>query len=360
MSFTISVPDALRQSVEASTGGKVTVLYDDKGFPSYMVRIPRFLIEDVVTDGSAGTGTHPAFIVNGTTYSELLIGQHQAHVHDGRALSLPGRDPTVNVDFDTAIGYCTAKGTGWHAMSSAELAALALWTWNAGLMPRGNTDYGRNHDKTYEVGTTQDGSEPGSGDRILTGTGPETWRHDGGIAGISDLCGNVWEWTPGLRLQDGEVQVLPDNDAGGDEADHSASSSAWMGIQADGSGYAAPGTSGNLYYDSTAADDSGSVELDTKLDNQLADPDDARNEFESMAIDSGISAPNLAKQLGIYPAGAGLSGDYVYARNYGERLARRGGSWSRGSGAGVFALALYIGRTNSYGSLGFRPAFVAL
>lgn len=34
MSLQISIPDALRQSVEAASGGVNTVLYDDKGYPS--------------------------------------------------------------------------------------------------------------------------------------------------------------------------------------------------------------------------------------------------------------------------------------------------------------------------------------
>jgi len=359
MSFVISVPDVLRQSVEAATGGRVTVLYDDKGYPSYMVRIPRFNIEDVIADGSAGTGTHPAFIVNGTEHSELLIGQHQASVHDGRAISLPGRDPKVYTDFDEALGYCSAKGSGWHLMTNAEWAALALWCWEAGLMPTGNTDHGRNHDLTYQVGTRQDGDTyaPGesSGDaRILTGSGPAAWRHDGTIAGIADLCGNIWEWTGGLRLQDGEIQVVPDNDAADNSVDQSASSGAWQGIQADGSGYAAPGTTGNLHYDT---DGSGTIELDTALDN----PDTSTGmPFEDMAIDGGISAPNKAKVLGLYPAGSGLEGDKSYMNNSGERLARRGGDWAYGSEAGVFTLYLYTERSGSSVSVGFRPCYVAL
>lgn len=61
---TIITKDTLRASVEAATGGLVTVLYDEGGHPSYMRRIPKCKIEDVCPDlGLAGT--HPAFIVNG-------------------------------------------------------------------------------------------------------------------------------------------------------------------------------------------------------------------------------------------------------------------------------------------------------
>ena len=43
----ISIKDAARQAVEGATGGKVTIMYDDKGYPSYMVRVPKFRIEDI-------------------------------------------------------------------------------------------------------------------------------------------------------------------------------------------------------------------------------------------------------------------------------------------------------------------------
>ena len=112
MSFTISIPDALRQSVEAASGGRQTVLYDDLNYPSIMNIIPAFNVEDIDTD--LGTGLHPAFSVNGTTKSEIFIATFKAYVHNGRALSLPGYDQKCSVDFDTAKGYCTAKGTGWH------------------------------------------------------------------------------------------------------------------------------------------------------------------------------------------------------------------------------------------------------
>lgn len=38
---TIITKDSLRSSVEAATGGLVTVLYDDGGHPNYMRRIPK-------------------------------------------------------------------------------------------------------------------------------------------------------------------------------------------------------------------------------------------------------------------------------------------------------------------------------
>ena len=112
MAFVVSVKDSLRQSVEMATGGKNTVMYDDKGNPSIMVCIPRFNLSDVI-DGAPNT-PHPAFIVNGVVKSEIWISKYQNIVHDGRAYSLPFQDPRVNVTYDQAKQYCAAKGAGWH------------------------------------------------------------------------------------------------------------------------------------------------------------------------------------------------------------------------------------------------------
>jgi len=159
MSIIISAPDAFRQSVEAASGGVNTVLYDDRGYPSIMTVVPRFNIEDI--DPALGSGVHPAFTIDGAQKSEIMVGKFQATIHDDRALSLPGQDPAASINFDTADQRCADKGPGWHMMTNAEWSAVALWCWKNGFMPRGNTDYGRDYDQTYETGRRQDGGDPG-------------------------------------------------------------------------------------------------------------------------------------------------------------------------------------------------------
>ena len=54
----------------------------------------------------------------------------------------------------------------------------------------------------------------------------QIFQHLIGIrAGIADLVGNVWEWTGGLRINDGEIQIIANNDVAAG-ADMSAASSA--------------------------------------------------------------------------------------------------------------------------------------
>ena len=57
--------DAARLALEAATGGNNTLLLDDTGMPSVMVRIPMFLWSDVLS----GAEDEPcsAFVVGGKT-----------------------------------------------------------------------------------------------------------------------------------------------------------------------------------------------------------------------------------------------------------------------------------------------------
>ena len=60
MAFTFSIKDTYRQAVEAASGGKQTVLYDDKGYPSIMNIIPKLSYKDVGLSDS--TKALPAII----------------------------------------------------------------------------------------------------------------------------------------------------------------------------------------------------------------------------------------------------------------------------------------------------------
>ncbi len=361
MAITISIPDALRQSVEAASGGKNTVLYDSKGYPSIMVRIPKFNLQDI--DASLGTGTHPAFIVNGVEKSEMFIGKFQAIVHDGNALSLPGQDPANSYTFDQALSYCAAKGIGWHLMTNAEWAAIALWCWKNGFMPRGNNNNLSDASAAYERAVK---ATIGADNRSLTGTGPASWYHDNTPFGIADLNGNVWEWAGGMRLNNGEIQILENNNAADNTKDQSASSTLWKAILASNGSLVAPGTAGTCKYDSVNAGTTGQVgpaQLDDVRDNSNApasgDDGYTYNTFQGLTADTGITPPALLKQLALFPiATTGLGDDGMWTRNYNERLLLRGGSWADASAAGVFAIHLYGARSIVDYIVGFRPACV--
>lgn len=360
----IFVKDDLRASVEAATGGKVTVLYTASGQPCYMNVIPKFNLEDI--DAGLGTGTHPAFIVNGVEKSELFIGTYLGIAKNGEFLSLPGVDPTVSQNFDYFANLARANGPGWHAISSIEFAALSAWCWKNGFMPRGNSNYGRSSDATWETARRVDGGTPGdtsTGGRTLTGSGPVSWRHDNSVGGIADLNGNIWEWSPGLRVVGGEIQVIANNDAALNATDLSATSSAWKAIAGDTGALIAPTFTGSIAGGDYVPTTSKSVRYDVSGTANYTLVRASGQSFEGMtnpgATTVAAAALTVLKKYGLYPvANTGLGGDGVYLNVEGERLAIRGGGWVRGTLAGVFALSLNGARLSADPSVGSRPAFV--
>jgi len=351
-----------RERVEDASFGRNTVLFDDQGNPSVMVVVPAFLEKDVLTGGL--NKPHPAFIVNGVVKPYIYVSKYQSfYTGSGttlRAITLKGKDPGVNITFDNALLACKQKGAGWHLMTNAEWAAIALLCKSRGFMPRGNNNYGKDHSVTTEKGvpTYLDNNKT---NRVATGSGPVGWSSDGSPFGIYDLNGNVWEWVGGLRLNNGEIQVLQDNNAADNTKDQSASSTEWKAILQDGS-LVAPGTTDTLKYDSTGADsgvfaDVGDIRLSTTITNSLT-TSYASNTFETTQANGGVTVPNLLKLLGLYPIDASHGADGLYMRNTGERIALRGGNWSSGSIAGVFCLYLNYVRSFSNVTLGFRSAYI--
>lgn len=371
----IFTKDTYRASIEAASGGKQTILYDDKGYPSIMNIIPKFNIEDVAPlDTAIGSGVHPAFIVGGVEKSKIFIGAYQATVADGRAISLPGLNPAASLTFDQAVQYCISKGQGWHLMTNWEWAMLALWCLKNDFQPRGNTDYGRSHEAKYETGGLVNGKAPGSaggGDKTYAGSGPHAWRHDNSPAGIADLVGNIWEWQSGFKLIDGQIYMPNDNHFTLAEASWPAQgvyfdASAGPG---DGSGAAQNGTpilsNGISKYSETPTPAGGTDPRDLDYTHIAG-----ANGWQTTGISAGYNNLTLAKrqlmvQAGIAPKllstdalPLGLNGA-IWVRNYGERVPVRGGFWSLGAGAGLAALDLYDRRSTVGANIGFRPAFIS-
>lgn len=338
------------------------ILMDDKGLPSVMVRIPKFKISDVIVGGSSAT--HPAFIVNGQEVDAIYISKYQNVVYDGRAYSLPLEDPKTSINFETALSACTAKGRGWHLMTRAEWAAIALWCRKNNLMPKGNNNYGKDTTEASVVAIPSyyDGSNIA---RVMTGSGPLDWSHDKTQAGIWDLNGNVNEWMGGYRTVEGEIQILANNNAADLNNSQLVGSAAWQAILPDGS-LVAPGTAGTLKWDYTELPTAGGTKpfkLNSTIVNKQAAEADGYGSiaFHSLTAESGVNVPELLKALALFPVDTGdHGGDTITMRNIGERLSYAGGSWGYGGGAGVFSLVGNVPRSHASANIGFRSAFVTL
>ena len=339
-----------------------SIIVDDKGLPSVMVYIPKFKMSDVITGGA--DSTHPMFIIDGVEKSGLYISKYQNKVYNGRAYSLPGEDPANTLNFETAMRYCTAKGTGWHLMTAMEWGGIALWCKKNGFLPYGNNNYGKDsRESNYVAVPTYTYNDSGTQriGRVATGTGPVTWSHNNQLNGIYDLNGNVWEWSGGMRLVFGELQILENNNAANSANSQLAASAQWKAIKA---------SDGTLITPDGTGTTSGSVKLDyisnvwTYTSSALTSAVDSGRgcSFVSATCDSTISdaAKALLYALAILPNDTAFDyqGDYFYANNgVAERTPVRGGYWNYGTSAGVFCTHLNNPRSYVSTAFGFRSAF---
>lgn len=364
---TIFIKDDLRAGVEAASGGQQTVMYTAKGQPSYMNVVPKFNLEDV--GANLGVGVHPAFIVDGVEKSEFFYGAYMGVIKNGELLSLPNVTPGRSSTFDSFNSAARANGIGWHISTNAEWAALMLWCAKNGFTPRGNTAWGRSSDSPFETARRLDGKAPGdsTGDGVvLNGSGPASWRHNNSANGISDMVGNMWEWQGGLRIVDGEIQVIANNNAA--TADLAVGSAAWRAMLLSTGALVAPGTAGTAKIDSptaTVTASGGIPKVSPNIINYNGVVGSNENgagmvvgAFNGITTEAGVTIPAIMRSLGIFTQADITDGDSVYVRNYGERLALRGGAWGDSAAAGMRFLDLRVARSAFGTGIGARPAFV--
>lgn len=343
----------------ASFSGNNKVIFDDVGMPSIMVGVPKMKYSDIITGGT--TDTLPWWIVDGVEKNVIWVSKYINTVVNSRAYSLPMKDPYVNVNFDNALAYCRNKGNGWHLNQNGVFAALNLWSERNGTIPRGNINWDASYTNTYErgVNTYKDPAyTDGRGGRTATGSGPITWYHNYDSSGIADLCGNCWEWVSGMRLADGEIQIIPYGNAMKSATSMTAGSTEWKAIMPDGT-LVNPGTLGALKVDRTSTSDA-TLRINTSITTQTTDANDTNVMYNAITAISGVTIPQILIASGLFKDSAQTAPGRFFARNNGERLPLRGSSFPYASYGGVSALDLRYQRSNGSNVVSFRSAFVEL
>ena len=341
------------QGAVAQFGAGNKVIYDDTGMPSIMVGVPKMKYSDIITGGT--DEVLPFWIVDGEEKNTIWVSKFANIVENDRAYSLGMKLPKNYITFDQALAACRKKGNGWHLNQTGVFACLNLLSQKMGTVPHGNTNYGKDYYHPYEKGI----QPQGEANRTLTGSGEPTWYHNHDTSGIADLCGNVWEWTGGLRLMDGEIQIIPYGNCMKLDCDMTAGSTLWKAIMPDGT-LVEPGTAGTLKIDGTTASNLAG-RINTSVTVQTTDSNNIGNQFKSLVAASGVSIPKLLIALGLFPEeSATYGGDYFWARNNGERLPLRGSAFRDTSYSGPSALYLFYVRSYSHDDIGFRSAFCEL
>lgn len=301
------------------------VIFDDRGRPDILVV---FTPDELKLPDT----------LKGRKVKEYAISKYPNTMIDGRPYSLPFMPPAVNVNHDEAIRLCEAKGPGWHLITNDEWAALSHQSWENDTVPTGNTSSGKSHSHPEQTGTTYKDSYG----KTLAGSGPIEWNHDRTAEGVADMVGNVWEHVGGVRFLDGQVQIIPNNEAAAG-ADQSPDSKEWTAIYTpDGDPVCYNVKDGEIVLQPTAP----------------KEKDYDGVPFCDLHERTDMEVPDKLIELGLYPAPNYESEEYFWLDTDGERCVSRGGSWHYGTSAGVFYLNGYNSRSSVSAGIGFRSALV--
>ena len=302
---------------------------------------------------------HQAFLLGSDVVAKnLYIGKYQGLTRSSNSktlmLSLRGLDCRMSITHDQAVAACRANGATHHCTTQAEYAYLALRCKADGFQPHGNNLYGKDEQGNYGdiVHQCTSGTTKYFG-RVAQGSGPLSWNHDGSPLGVWGLNGNVYEWAPGYRLNNGYIQIVEYNKAALAATDLAAASAEWKGVLVDGTLETPVDASATelKFGDAAAAGDN--------VINITGATWDGTNSFGRPFTSIEYTGfPALLKELAIIPHDAGsYGGDFQYFNLNGERCPFRGGIWSYGSVGGVFGVSVANARSNSHYGVGARPAF---
>lgn len=273
-------------------------------------------------------GSEKAFTVGGKSVSRILVGKYECAKRNNHLCTVPLEMPAVYMTFDSAVRMAHEKGLGYHLMTISEWAMLCA---------RASVSSGYVSE-----------SQP-----TVTGSGGWAYAHNERWTGVWDLAGNVREWLSGYRTVNGEIQIIPDNDAAAAEADElGETSTLWRAISADGK-LVEPGTAGTLKWSTVKSGTSTYTYLDTAT---TVEDSNRYMRLENVKVggDVGQTALDLLEQYGIRPGMTGMLG----YNTGGIRIAAAGGCILDTSAQARVLYGVYTqGMVSSY--VGERLCYIA-
>ena len=347
-------------------------------------KLDAFYLDDVVT--GADHILHPAFYISGVEQPYIAIGRYQATVIDNVAHTLYNSTPTRAITRADARTACAAAGLGFHMMTNAEWAALTLWLKKNGQLPYGNNNFGvDSRGGSGGIPATESAGRPGV---CKTGTGPLTWSHNRAADGIWDLNGNINEFVPDVRINNGQLQVIPYNNAGNSNTDTTDTSTLWRALKYDATSYSdlfisdwdvstqssRVGTVNLRYIPEDSATTFGlTIPTCAWTGNGVSESSEDTHKFTfnkyacTQANDSKILGTftkqylvsiGLLKNLDGTQGGSGYRGSMSWC-NYkaGVYYANRGGYYADGDSAGMDCVKVYNTYDTTASGTGFRIAY---
>lgn len=327
------------------------IVYDtDADNPGLYVPLDRSRMCDLLdTDDET---THPAFIIGQAEVLTIFAGKYRGMMRDGRMYSLPLEKPEGGMTQDELRAACAAKGAGHHMVTLAERALMLLLGKAAGHTVIGNTQNGRHIHETAVTGIPCAYTDEGDVKMILEGTGTAAYYHNGSQRGIYGMGGNLREMIAGYRTVDGEIQIIPNNDAAAN-VEQGENSELWRAILPDGT-LTAPGTAGTLKWHWV----DGAVMLDTETTVEDAVRGAYFNDLAVNTQNLQSGAPLILRALALFPDGdTGVSaGDWIQINTSGIRHACCGAAYESGE-AGAWSMDVTHESADMVETVGTRPMY---
>ncbi len=175
---------------------------------------------------------------------------------------------------------------------------------------------------------------------------------------MADMSGNIWEWNSGLRIINGEIQVIPDNNASSSIIDLEANSTEWKAISGANGSYLTPDGNGTTP-NSVRIASSGTANYTLTIG--ILQDFGTITQPPSPALRISDAALSKLRALCLFLVGTtpnDFIGDGVFINPAIEGLCSRGGAWTDGAKAGIFSFSLSNLRTRAALNLGARPAYI--